>query len=903
MLRTAPTCPTPKSFRLAPLVVALAAALPAAAATFTVTSTADSGAGTLRQAIMDANAACSTGGASHVITFPGSGPFFMNLNSPLPTIQCAATGQPLSMTIDGTSRATWTANNSSSGWNANAEIQIDGFNATFGGCGIGAFLYGGTLTVTGVRMTNWLYGGNAICASLGPLVVKGSLISGNSNGISLASGFTNTIGGGTADRNVIIANSTYGISGSTAGGSITNNLIGIAVDGVTSAGNGRGINVGSTGAFTISGNYIGNNSLGGMQVTGGPMTITGNKIGNDTSGNAAPNGASGIRINSVSPISITGNVISHNSTAGIEISAGTGVSISQNSIYAEPYGIMLGYGGAINDAGDVDSGPNTLQNWPQINGVTTDGANTQVSYSFTSAAGTFILEFFDNPSPVNSEGKTFVGSKTVTVPAGVSNATHIIPGIFNNISATARNSATGDTSEFSFSEAVIPVPAVTVNPTAVNFGNVPVGSSSAPRTITYTSSGAGDWEPYYAELNDSPTCYGGTIAYGGAFMLTSDCDFEMGYSPGNGCSVTATFAPSALGPYSAYLCIFDNSDNGFSSVSLAGNSVVPPTLTLLPSAYDFGGVSVRTTSPPARFILRNPGSTPVDFTTSVNPPFAIDAAGTSCRSPINPGTSCNISATFTPPSQGSFSEPLAVTPSAGTTAYSQLMGSGVVGPNFAVPNSIEFVYALGNDPTLHELRLTNTGTAPLTFDNITVAGPGFTLQNPCPSTLAPDESCVLTLGFTSATTGQVEGSLTINSNAPGGQRVVRLFGLSQTRPVPLIDVSPREMSYGARAFGTVSPSQRITIRNVGGAPAIINSIVPSPDYVIVSTTCTTTLAPLTSCTADVSLQALSYGQRRGTVVVIANDERSPHSVSLLGTSCRGSGLILGRLGITTGCQP
>jgi len=445
---------------------------------------------------------------------------------------------------------------------------------------------------------------------------------------------------------------------------------------------------------------------------------------------------------------------------------------------------------------------------------------------------------------------------------------------------------------------------VTVNPAAVNFGNVPQGSSSAPRTITYTSSGSGDWEIGFADLNDSPTCYGGSVAYGGQFMISTTCEPGTPYSPGNGCTVTATFAPTALGPYSAYLCFYDNTTpNGRTVVPLSGNGVVPPTLTLLPSAYDFGGVSVRTTSPPARFILRNPGSTPVDFTTSVNPPFAIDAAGTSCRSPINPGTSCNISATFTPPSQGSFSEPLAVTPSAGTTAYSQLMGSGVVGPAFSVPNAIEFIYALGNDPTLHELRLTNTGTAPLTFDNITVAGPGFTLQNPCPSTLAPDESCVLTLGFASASTGQVEGTLTINSNAPGGQRVVRLFGLSQTRPIPLIDVSPREMAYGARAFGTTSPVQTITVRNVGGATAIINSIVPSPDYVILRNTCTTTLAPLASCQADVALQALSYGQRRGTVVVTANDERSPHSVSLLGTSCRGSGLILGRLGLTSGCQP
>jgi hypothetical protein len=377
-------------------------------------------------------------------------------------------------------------------------------------------------------------------------------------------------------------------------------------------------------------------------------------------------------------------------------------------------------------------------------------------------------------------------------------------------------------------------------------------------------------------------------------MFSTDCNTSgPGYTPPDGCSAMVTFAPTTLGPQSGYLCVFDNTSlGGYQAVPLAGNGVVPPTLSLLPSTYDFGGVSVRTTSPPARFTMRNPGTTPVDFTASVNPPFAI--ASTSCRSPIGPGVTCNFTLTFAPRAAGPFSEPFVVTPSVGNAAYSQLFGSGVVGPAFSVPNSIEFLYALGSEPTLHDLRLVNTGTAPLTFNGITVTGTGFTLQNPCPSTLAPDEGCTLVLGFSSTTTGSAQGALTINSNTASGQSVVDLFGLSQTRPIPVIEVSPIEMSYGTRSFGTTSPEQTITVRNVGGATAIISSIAVSPDYVITRNTCPVNLLPLASCQADVAMVPSAYGRRTGIVTVSSNDERSPH----LGTDPGTSGHHLGLRALT-----
>ncbi len=70
-------------------LVLLCAAGSLAAATFTVTSTADSGAGSLRQAITDAN---NAGGTDTVaFNIAGSGPHTIALATPLPAITFAAT--------------------------------------------------------------------------------------------------------------------------------------------------------------------------------------------------------------------------------------------------------------------------------------------------------------------------------------------------------------------------------------------------------------------------------------------------------------------------------------------------------------------------------------------------------------------------------------------------------------------------------------------------------------------------------------------------------------------------------------------------------------------------------------------------------------------------------------------
>ena len=89
-------------------------------ATFTVTNTGDAGAGSLRQAILDANAAPNSGGPDQIaFNIPGTGTQKINLLTELPPIT-----DPV--VIDGYTQPGASANTLAVGNNAVLRVQVDG---------------------------------------------------------------------------------------------------------------------------------------------------------------------------------------------------------------------------------------------------------------------------------------------------------------------------------------------------------------------------------------------------------------------------------------------------------------------------------------------------------------------------------------------------------------------------------------------------------------------------------------------------------------------------------------------------------------------------------------------------------------------------------------------------------
>ncbi len=212
----------------------------------------------------------------------------------------------------------------------------------------------------------------------------------------------------------------------------------------------------------VQGNYIGTQADGTSP------------LGNVRHGVAINNGADNNMIGGigVTPGECDGpcNRIAFNGTPGTEdrdgvrvlAAAGTGNAILGNAIYSNAsLGIDLDVMGlTTNDAGDVDTGGNNVQNFPVL---TADlKGSTIIEGTLNSAPSTeFRLEFFSNSAcdPTgHGEGESFLGSTMVTTDGGgdVSFTVTFPPTLAAGTSITATaTDPSNNTSEFSQCAAVV----------------------------------------------------------------------------------------------------------------------------------------------------------------------------------------------------------------------------------------------------------------------------------------------------------------------------------------------------------------------------------------------------------------------------------------------------------------
>src|SRR5262249_15051908 len=144
-----------------------------------------------------------------------------------------------------------------------------------------------------------------------------------------------------------------------------------------------------------------------IQITSGDIVLVqGNRIGTDISGTAnLGNGGAGVSVVGGDRSSIggtaagMGNTIAFNAGAGVAVTGlfSTGDRIQGNAICANGgLGIDLDTSGVTaNDAKDLDGGPNNLQNFPTLTGVSSTFFSTTVGGTLSSTPSTtFRLEFF-----------------------------------------------------------------------------------------------------------------------------------------------------------------------------------------------------------------------------------------------------------------------------------------------------------------------------------------------------------------------------------------------------------------------------------------------------------------------------------------------------------------------------
>ena len=331
--------------------------------TFTVTNTLDSGAGSLRWAIDEANA--SAGPDEIAFNIPGPGPHSIQPLSALPVITAP-------VLIDGYTQPGAVPNTSPTGQQLNTVLKTE-LDGSLAGAGVdGLKITGGGTTIRGLAVNRFDDEGIVLSGSDGNVVqgnfigtdLTGTVALGNgSDGVSIQYGaqsnLIGTDGDGLADeaeRNLISGNLGYGIRIAGEGTDfnvVAGNYIGtdvagrealpnarsgvfIADDPMTAEG-ARSNLIGTNGdgvADAVEGNLISGNAGAGVALTRGAAdnVLAGNLIGTDATGTAAlGNGSHGVSISERAQSNrigtngdgladaAEGNVISGNGKTGISV--------------------------------------------------------------------------------------------------------------------------------------------------------------------------------------------------------------------------------------------------------------------------------------------------------------------------------------------------------------------------------------------------------------------------------------------------------------------------------------------------------------------------------------------------------------------------------------------------------
>lgn len=191
-------------------------------------------------------------------------------------------------------------------------------------------------------------------------------------------------------------------------------------------------------------------------------------------------------------------------------------------------------------------------------------------------------------------------------------------------------------------------PAVSLDPATLDFGNQPVGITSAARTLTITNSGSDA-----LEIDDR------SIAPTGDFEISnSTCPTSPASLPAMAsCTVSITFTPSTTGNRSATLTIGSDAAGSPHTVALTGIGTQPDA-SLSPTTLDFASQIVGTTSSAKSVTLTNTGTDTLTLGA-----ITIDgewAQTNTCSATLAPGASCSFSVTFTPGAAGDRSGALTV---------------------------------------------------------------------------------------------------------------------------------------------------------------------------------------------------------------------------------------------------
>ncbi|MEO5675386.1 MAG: PKD domain-containing protein [Chitinophagales bacterium] len=597
------------------IVVCMLFALVAQANVYTVSTNANSGIGTLRQAISDANNHIGPDSIKFNIMDSSVTGRTIILNSALPSIS-------EQLIIDGTSQNKGPAFGISfTKILVTASISIPQcFNINADNCEIyGLFITGfqmGILVnnaysqIGGINKGNVLVSCSSACIKLQSTdhsAIVGNLVgvdtSGNigaglaGNGIELSNSYAITIGGHSSSSSNVISGNSYGVKlDNSQYCTINGNFIGTLADGITVRANqygikanGSNINIEIGGDTLFKRNIISGNTSSGIYGYFDLSSIQGNYIGTDLTGTTSlGNGDYGIYLREGSSDNLIGgetefasNLVAYNGQEAITFEASNCIknTVRRNITFCNSQ--TLGNGGLNFNNGDNHLDP------PQLIIANSTGVS-----GLTYPSG--ILDIYQDDTCTHCEGRLLISS----VNAGANGVFVYIGSLSGTITATVTDTS-GNTSEYTAC-----TPADNITCIAGQFTTVPAGIctgttiSFIDETVTQPGSALQSWQWSFGDGGTSVQQFPDYVySINGTFTITLIVTNNLSCSDTASLTVIVTGAPVSSFNVIAESCV--GSQVSFNDQSTAGNGA-----TLTSWQWDFGdGGSANIQNPTHTFNL------------------------------------------------------------------------------------------------------------------------------------------------------------------------------------------------------------------------------------------------------------------------------------------------------------
>jgi hypothetical protein len=485
----------------------------------------------------------------------------------------------------------------------------------------------------------------------------------------------------------------------------------------------------------------------------------------------------------------------------------------------------------------------------------TGGASVTISQATVSGAG---LSVSGLTLPTTLAGNQSVSFKIVFAPtaAGAVKGTLAITSNANsplNISLSATALAQGS---------------LTSSPSSASFGSITVGNN---KTVALTVSNTGG----------STVTVSSASVSGSGFSLTGP-SMPATIAGGQSATFSVKFAPASAGAASGTLTINSNASNATLSVPLSGTGVSQGGVTANPTSLGFGSIATGS-SKSLSGTLTNSGGTSVTISGASTSGAAFSLSGLTVPLTLGAGQSTSFTVKFAPTSSGSASGNVTVTSDGSNPSLSiPLSGTGAApGSLSANPTSLSFGSVQTGSTASKSETVTNTGGATVSISQANVTGSEYSVSGlTLPTTLTASQSVTFTVKFSPSSTGTMNGSLSLVSDASNSPLSISLSGTGAT-PGQLA-VSPTTLSFGSVAVGS-SSALTGTLSASGASVTVSSGSSNSGEFTLSGITLPTTLTAGQSVGFKVTFAPQATGAASAKLTFTSNATNGPTTQSLSGS--------------------